>query len=213
LKILITGFDPFGGEKINPSWEVVKSLPDRISSHQIVKLQIPTVFHESFGILKARWETEQPDCVLSVGQAGGRSGLSVERTAVNLDDARIPDNRGNSPVDNPVVPGGPDGYFSNLPVKAMVQASNRKGVPAELSYSAGTFVCNHIMYQILHRINSVCPGVKGGFVHVPFLPEQAAGKGAVPSMAFDTIHTGLLSMVEAIVSGLKEPGISMGRVC
>ncbi|MBB6480714.1 pyroglutamyl-peptidase I [Spirochaeta isovalerica] len=213
MKVLLSGFDPFGGEEINPSWEVVRSLPDSLKGHILVKTQLPTAFGESFHNLNSLWDRENPDIVLAVGQAGGRSGLSVERVAINLDDGRIPDNRGRQPVDSPITEDGPDGYFSNLPVKAMVRASIEAGIPASLSFSAGTFVCNHIMYRILHRINTGDSKIKGGFIHVPFLPDQAAGKGDVPSMSFESMRTGLLAMVEAVIAGKPDLNVPMGRIC
>lgn len=211
MKVLITGFDPFGGEDINPSWEVVRSLPDNLGAIEIVKRQIPTVFGESYETLKSFWDETEPHVVIAVGQAGGRASLSVERVAINRDDARIEDNRGNRPVDLPIRPDGENAYFSNLPVKAMVRAAIDRGVPASLSNTAGTFVCNHIMYAILYRISRERPGVRGGFIHVPYLPGQTAGKGEIPSMSAELIRTGLVAAIEAAASYKSDLTIPMGK--
>lgn len=213
MRFLITGFDPFGGEDINPSWEVVRSLPDNLGEIEIVKRQIPTVFGESYDSLKSFWDETAPDVVIAVGQAGGRASLSVERIAINRDDARIEDNRGNRPIDQPVRSDGENAYFSNLPVKAMVQAIISRGVPASLSNTAGTFVCNHIMYAILHRISREFPGVRGGFIHVPYLPGQTAGKGELPSMSAELIRTGLIAAIEAAAINQSDLHLSMGKEC
>ena len=150
MKILITGFDPFGGESVNPALEAVKLMKDEIAGAKIVKLEIPTVFHKSVEKIHETMKAEKPDVVLSIGQAGGRFGVTPERVAINVDDARIKDNEGNQPVDVPVFADGAPAYFSSLPVKAMVEAIKAKELPASLSNSAGTFVCNHVMYGVLY---------------------------------------------------------------
>ena len=149
-KILITGFDPFGGEAINPATESVKQLPDEILGVQILKREIPTVFDRSIEVLYGILKEEQPDVVICVGQAGGRPNITVERIAINQDDARIPDNDGKQPIDRTIFEEGPAAYFSTLPIKAMVRDMKEAGVPAAVSNTAGTFVCNHIMYGALH---------------------------------------------------------------
>lgn len=150
MKVLITGFDPFGGEPINPAWEAVKRLPDNIDGVEIVKLQIPTVFKKSAKKLFENIDTVKPDVVICVGQAGGRYEFCVERVAINLDDGRIPDNEGYQPVDVKVFEDGENAYFSNLPIKAMVEEVKKAGIPAAVSNTAGTYVCNHIMYSLLY---------------------------------------------------------------
>ena len=145
MKILITGFDPFGGESVNPALEAVKRMKDEIAGATIVKLEIPTVFHKSVEKIHETMKVEKPDVVLSIGQAGGRFGVTPERVAINVDDARIKDNEGNQPVDTPIFADGAPAYFTSLPVKAMVEAIKAKGLPSSLSNSAGTFVCNHVM--------------------------------------------------------------------
>lgn len=146
MKVLITGFDPFGGEKINPSFEAVKKIQDKVSGAEIIKAQIPTVFKKSIEEVERLITTHEPDVVICVGQAGGRFDITVERVAINIDDARIEDNEGNQPVDKKVFRDGENAYFSNLPIKAMVSEMKNNNIPASLSNTAGTFVCNHIMY-------------------------------------------------------------------
>ena len=176
MKVLITGFDPFGGEKINPAWEAVRALPDNIDGIEVVKLQIPTVFKKSAKKLFENIDSVKPDVVICVGQAGGRYEFSVERIAINVDDGRIPDNDGYQPVDSPVFEDGENAYFSTLPIKAIVEEVKKAGIPAAVSNTAGTYVCNHIMYSLLYYLNKNNLNIKGGFIHVPFIPEQVVEK-------------------------------------
>lgn len=180
MRVLITGFDPFGGEKINPAWEAIKLLPDTIESIEVIKLEIPTVFKKSIDVLMSGIEKHKPDAVICVGQAGGRYEISMERIAINLDDARIKDNEGNQPIDEKVYPDGDSAYFSNLPIKAMTEAIKSTGIPASVSNTAGTFVCNHIMYGLLYHIEKSNVAKKGGFIHVPYIPQQVIGKKIFP---------------------------------
>ncbi|HEY4544098.1 MAG TPA: pyroglutamyl-peptidase I, partial [Tissierellaceae bacterium] len=172
MKVLITGFDPFGGEKINPALEAVKKIDDNIAGAEIVKLEVPTVFNKSIDILDKAIEKENPDIVICVGQAGGRFDISIERVAINVDDARIEDNEGNQPIDKAIKEDGENAYFASIPVKAMVEEIKGINLPASVSNSAGTFVCNHIMYGLLYLIDKKYNNVRGGFIHVPFIPEQ-----------------------------------------
>ncbi|NDO82487.1 pyroglutamyl-peptidase I [Citrobacter sp. NCU1] len=189
--VLITGFEPFGGEQINPSWDVVSRLDNAIiAGCRVVARQLPCVFGESLTVLNAAIDALSPSLVLAVGQAGGRADITVERVAINVDDARIPDNRGKQPVDEPIVMEGPAAWFSTLPIKAMVAAMREAGVPASVSQTAGTFVCNHVMYGLLHKLRSR-PEVKGGFIHIPYLPEQATAHPGAPSMATATVRQAL----------------------
>ncbi|MEJ5068380.1 pyroglutamyl-peptidase I [Enterobacter sp. MYb186] len=189
--VLITGFEPFGGETLNPSWEVVKQLDGMIIDNcRVVARQLPCVFGESLEVLNAAIDALQPSVVLAIGQAGGRVDVTVERVAINVDDARIPDNRGQQPVDVAIVPDGPAAWFSTLPIKAMVEALREAGIPASVSQTAGTFVCNHVMYGVLHKLADR-PEVKGGFIHIPYLPEQAVAHPGAPSMATHTLKKGL----------------------
>lgn len=199
MKILVTGFEPFGGETRNPSAEVVEHLPDTIAGAEIVKLILPTVRYEAPQRVAEALERYRPDVVLSIGQAGGRTAVSVERVAVNLDDYRIPDNAGNQPQEEPVVPGGPDAYLTNLPVKAMAEAIRAAGVPAEVSLSAGTFVCNHVLYSVRHYLERHFPGIRNGFLHIPYLPEQVLDKPGQPSMPLELSVRGVEAAIEGIV--------------
>ena len=198
MKILLTAFDPFGGETVNPALEAVRAVPDGIAGAEIVRLTVPTVFGRSIETVYEVMKRERPDAVLCVGQAGGRAGLSVERVAINLIDARIADNEGSRPLDTPVFPGGPAAFFSTLPVKAVAEAIEAAGVPAAVSYTAGTFVCNQLMYGVLWHIAEEFPGMRGGFIHVPYLPEQVLGKPNTPSLSKEEIVRGLVAAIAAI---------------
>lgn len=199
MKILVTGFEPFGGETMNPAWEAVKQLPSGVKGAQVEVLQIPTAFRASATIVYEAIEKGQPDVVLCVGQAGGRFGITPERVAINIDDARIADNCGQQPIDEAIHADGEAAYFSTLPVKAMVAAVKAKGLPSSLSNSAGSYVCNHIMYQVLYYAAKKAPSMKAGFVHVPYVPEQVVDKPGQPSMNVTDIVTGLTACLEAIV--------------
>ncbi|WP_315316753.1 pyroglutamyl-peptidase I [Pantoea vagans] len=186
--VLMTAFEPFGGETINPSWEAVRALEGKeIGGATIVIRQLPVVFSEVLHVLNQALEEVKPDAVLSVGQAGGRSDITVERIGINVDDARIPDNAGNQPVDEPIVAGGPAAYFSRLPIKAIVAAVREAGIPASVSQTAGTFTCNRVMYGLLHWLEQQKSPARGGFIHIPYLPEQASQHPGAPSMAVATI--------------------------
>lgn len=204
MKVLVTGFDPFGGEPINPAWEAVKAMKDTIAGAEIVKMQIPTVVGKSIEKIHRKMKELQPDLVISVGQAGGRFGVTPERVAINVTDARIPDNEGNQPIDEPIFPDGPAAYFSNLPVKAMVQAIKDAGYPSVLSNSAGTYICNHVMYGILYYIEKEFPNVRGGFIHVPYAPSQVVNKPSTPSMALADITASLEAAVAAAISSKED---------
>lgn len=204
MKVLITGFDPFGGETMNPAWEAVKLLKDEIGGAQIIKLQIPTVVGKSIQKIHEKMQEIHPDIVISVGQAGGRFGVTPERVAINVTDARIPDNEVNQPIDVPIFEDGDTAYFSNLPVKAMVQAIKHAGYPSVLSNSAGTYICNHVMYGILYYIQKEFPGVRGGFIHVPYATAQVVDKPQTPSMSLADIAASLEAAVEAAVSCEKD---------
>ena len=204
MKVLVTGFDPFGGEPINPAPEAVKAMKDTIAGAEIVKMQIPTVVGKSIEKIHQKMKELQPDLVISVGQAGGRFGVTPERVAINVTDARIPDNEGNQPIDEPIFPDGPAAYFSNLPVKAMVQAIKDAGYPSVLSNSAGTYICNHVMYGILYYIEKEFPNVRGGFIHVPYAPSQVVNKPSTPSMALADITASLEAAVAAAISSKED---------
>ena len=179
MKIIVTGFDPFGGEKINPSIECVKALPE-IEGVELIRLELPTVFKESAKRLNEVINDVKPDAVLSVGQAGGRAGITMERIAINVDDARIPDNICQQPIDEAIQLDGEAAYFTTLSIKRIVKAIREAGISAEVSNSAGTFVCNHIMYQALFAATKADKPFKAGFMHIPFIPEQTTDKPSLP---------------------------------
>ena len=179
MKIIVTGFDPFGGETINPSIECVKALPE-IEGVELIRLELPTVFKESAKRLNEVINDVKPDAVLSVGQAGGRPGITMERIAINVDDARIPDNISQQPIDEEIQLDGEAAYFTTLPIKRIVKAIREAGISAEVSNSAGTFVCNHIMYQALFAATKADKPFKAGFMHIPFIPEQTTDKPSLP---------------------------------
>ncbi len=199
MKVLITGFDPFGGEKVNPAYEAVKRLDDTIEGAEIVKVEIPTVFKKSIVELEKAIEAERPDIVICVGQAGGRYDITVERVAINMDDARIKDNEGNEPIDERIFNDGENAYFASIPIKKIVKGIQDARIPASVSNSAGTFVCNHIMYGLLYLIDKKYPNIRGGFIHVPFLPEQVVDKKDMPSMSIDNITKALKTAIEKTV--------------
>ena len=217
MKILVTGFDPFGGEKINPALETIKRLPDTILGAQIIKLEIPTVVGKSLAKIKEAVEKENPDVVLSIGQAGGRSEITVERVGINIDDCRIPDNEGNQPIDEPVIKGGPAAYFVTVPIKAIVENIKAHNIPASISNTAGTFICNHVCYGVAHlaaQRTAAGKPMKSGFIHIPFLPEQVIGKPALtPSMSLETIVSGITHALEAIVKHGSDIKVSGGKIC
>ncbi len=200
MKVLVTGFEPFGKETINPSLEVIKKLDDEIMDSQIIKLKLPTVFGKSIDILENALEKEKPDIVLCIGQAGGRDKITIERVAINISDARIPDNEGNEPIDEVIFEDGDTAYFSNLPIKKMVEEMKTNNVPAAISNTAGTYVCNHIMYGLLYNIDKKYPNIKGGFIHIPYIPEQVIEKANAPSMSLDNIVKGISIAIETAIS-------------
>ena len=186
-RLLITGFDPFGGQSVNPAWEAVSRLPARVGDCIVHALQVPTVFGLAAQAL-------HPDVILCVGQAGGRAAVTPEMVAINLRYAAIPDNAGLQPQDIPCAEDGPAAYFATVPVREMARAIARAGLPGSVSYTAGTFVCNDLLYTLLHHYRDTA--VRAGFIHVPFLPEQA--RDGQPSMALDDIVRALCAAIEAL---------------
>ncbi|MFF7356141.1 MULTISPECIES: pyroglutamyl-peptidase I [Streptomyces] len=196
-RVLITGFAPFDGQRVNPSWQAALLVAAEPPAGLTVgATELPCVFGKSVDTLRDAIRGSRPDLVVCLGQAGGRPGVTVERVAVNVDDARIPDNAGNQPVDEPVVPGGPAAYFSTLPVKACVAALRAAGVPAGVSNTAGTFVCNHVAYGLGHLLATEFPYARGGFVHVPWAPEQVTD-GSAPALETTTVAHGLRALLLA----------------
>jgi pyroglutamyl-peptidase len=195
--VLVTGFDPFENEPINPSWEAVRTLDGQgLAGADIIARQLPTVFGESIKTLDKLLTSLRPDVVIAVGQAGGRPEISIERVANNVDDARIADNAGKQPIDTVIASEGPAAYFSTLPIKAIVRELRAGGIPASVSQTAGTFVCNHVFYGLMHAIARHKLRTRGGFIHIPYLPSQAAQHPGHPSLAQDTVVAGLRVAIE-----------------
>lgn len=210
MKILVTGFEPFDNEKINPAWEAVKKLPNNLEDIEVLKFQIPTSFINSYEVLFKLIDEKQPDAVLCIGQAGGRFDFTIERVAINIDDARIPDNNGFQPVDKPIFSDGENGLFSTLPIKAMVAELNKNNIPASVSNTAGTFVCNHIMYALLYYIKKHNLNIRGGFIHVPYIREQIINKKSTPYMELSTIVEALKISIKTIQKYKKDISVSGG---
>ncbi len=200
MKVLVTGFEPFGGEKINPSWEAVKALPGEINGAEVVKHRLPVTFNGVRKILPRLIIEEKPDVVVLTGQAGGRPNITVERVAINVMDSKMPDNEGVTQEDEPVFDGAPAAYFATLPIKAIVRALRNAGIPASVSNTAGTYVCNTAMFTALHTIAVAGMEARAGFVHVPFSHAQALDKPR-PSMAQETIDEAIKRVVEVSIGG------------
>ena len=212
MKVLITGFDPFGGESVNPAFEAVKLLPDVIAGAEVIKLEIPTVFSKSGPAVEAGIIEHNPDIVINVGQAGGRSCITPEMIGINLAEARIPDNAGEQPLDQPLQADGPAAYFTTLPIKAMVQNVRDHGIPCNVSYTAGTYVCNCVMYNVLHLAATKYPHIRAGFIHVPFAAEQVVNKpNGTASMALTDIAKALEYIIEAAVNNKEDVKIAVGE--
>ena len=210
--ILVTGFEPFGGEVLNPSALVARALHGRrIGGVPVVGIELPCAFGEAITVLRDALATHRPQLVLALGQAGGRCDLSLERVAINIDDARIADNRGAQPIDEPVVADGPAAYFTTLPVKAIVAALRQAGYPASLSHSAGTFVCNHVFYGLQHALAGQA-GVRSGFMHLPYLPEQAVHHAGAPSLALGTLVDGVAAALAAALVTERDSKVSEGTL-
>ena len=207
LKILITGFEPFGGETLNPSWEVAKQLDGvQVLGAQVVAVQLPCVFSTALAALSKALATHQPQIVVSLGQADGRSDFSIERVAINVCDARIPDNEGAQPIDEPIAVNGPAAYFSTLPIKKMASALKAHGFPAAISQTAGTFVCNQVFYGLQHALAG--KAVMSGFVHVPLMPAQAAQRSgaSLATMSTETLRQALMCALEVMVQHAQHGG-------
>ena len=208
--VLLTGFDAFGGASINPSWLAVQALNgEECNGHKLVAAQLPTTFEGSSQALAKLLKLHRPILVICVGQAGGRSALSIERIAININDARIADNAGERPLDMPVVPGGPAAYFSTLPIKAMLHALQQADVAAEVSQTAGTFVCNHVFYGLMHALASQrgFKQTRGGFIHVPYVPDQGT-----PNMPLSEMVQGLRMAVVCALNTTIDIAQSAGAI-
>ena len=197
-KVIVTAFDPFGGETVNPALVAVMALPDTIEGVQIIKQELPTVYGKNFDVLLPVLEQEKPDAVISVGQAGGRSNFSIERVAINIDDAKMADNDGIVLTDRTIVQGAPAAYFSTLPIKVIIEDLHHAQIPASVSNTAGTFVCNHIMYTTLHYALVHKLKMQVGFIHVPYLPVQTLTKPSAPSMSLENMTRGLETIIRTV---------------
>jgi len=210
-KLLITGFEPFGGDDKNPALEAVKRLEGlELEGAVVVTCSVPVVLQRSIDTVIHEIKKHKPDYVVTVGQAGGRCAITPERVAINIDDYRIPDNDGHQPIDQKVEETGPDAYLSTLPIKAMVKAMQDKGIPAQVSNTAGTFVCNHLFYGIQHYLRET--NIKHGFVHIPLMNEQCTD-GSKPTMSLDSIVEGLGIAAQAIVDNDKDISFGAGTIC
>ncbi|WP_395710911.1 pyroglutamyl-peptidase I [Reyranella sp.] len=212
MRALVTGFDPFGGDKVNPSSLAVKHLKKQIGSLAVHTAELPTSYALSAGVLRQAIDEIDPEIVLCVGQAGGRTELCLERVAVNVQDARIRDNDGKQPIDIPVVAGGPAAHFATLPIKACVAAMREAGLPAAVSNTAGTFVCNHIFFALMDMVQGRSSAIRGGFLHIPYVPEQASRLGGAPSMALADIVRGIEIILEVSAGRTTDVHTAEGRV-
>ena len=212
MKALITGFEPFDSDRVNPSLEVLRLLPPRLGVLDIATASLPVVFGAALPALREAIGAAAPDLVLSVGLAGGRAQLSLERVAINIDGARIPDNDGNRPIDRPVVAGGPAAYFATLPIKGAVAALREAGLPAAVSNTAGTFLCNHVFYGLMHEAEHEAKPFRAGFLHVPYLPSQAARQPGTPSMALEQIVEGIEIILATAAARIEDLAVSEGAI-
>ena len=212
MKALVTGFDPFGGDEVNPSSLAVGRLKKHVGNIVVHTAELPTSYARSAEVLRAAIEKAKPDIVLCVGQAGGRTELCLERVAINVQDARIRDNDGKQPIDKPVVADGPAAHFTTLPIKACVAEMRKAGLPAAVSNTAGTFVCNHIFYALMDIAASHPHPIRGGFLHIPYVPEQAARLGGAPSMSVSDIARGIEIILEVSASRESDLHTAEGRI-
>ena len=212
MDVLLTGFDAFGDEKINPASLVLEKIPKIIGDANIHKLIIPTVFGKSASLIEEKIEEIRPDIIISLGQAGGRSHITVERVAINIDDASIDDNEGNRPIDSKIREDGAPAYFSTLPIKAIIKKLQESNIPASISNTAGTYVCNHIMYQDLYLANKY-KNIRAGFIHLPFLPDQVVDKNGMASMDLQTMVAAIKIAIEISIDfeGKEDIKIGLGR--
>lgn len=201
MTVLLTGFEPFGLQKTNVSYEAIKGVRENVFGHKIIKACIPTVFHESIRILKALIENHQPDIICLIGEFGGSQSIAIERIAINIDDARIPDNLGNQPIDEIINIHGPNAYFSTLPIKALLNALKEKNIKATISNSAGTYVCNHLMYGVLDYLaNKKYHHIKAGFIHVPLYEAQVKDLSLDAFMPLKTTTEALEIVIETLIT-------------
>jgi pyroglutamyl-peptidase len=212
MKALVTGFEPFGGDRVNPSFEALARLPRRLGALDIATAALPVAYSGALPALKKAIAASAPDIVLCTGLAGGRAELSLERVAINIDDARIPDNDGNQPIDRPVIDSGPAAYFATLPIKAATAALREAGLPAAVSNSAGTFLCNHVFYGLMHEAALSGVRFRGGFLHVPYLPGQSVRVPGAPSMALEQIVEGIEIILSVAATRIDDLAVSEGAL-
>ena len=213
MKVLLTGFEPFGGETINPSWMVAQALHGKtIKKHRVVAVQLPTVFGRSCDVLAQSIAAHEPRLVVCLGQAGGRHAISIERVAINVNDARMADNQGQQPIDEWVVKRAPAAYFSRLPIKAILAGLMAAGLPAEISNTAGTFVCNHVFYGLMHQLRKNTT-LRAGFIHIPYLPEQAVHQKNAPSMALADLIRGIELVIALSITQQADVTLAAGTIC
>ncbi len=201
MKVLVTGFEPFDREKINPSYEIVKALPSKIEKAEIIKKEVPVVYGKSIESVIEEMERTSPNIVIMLGQAGGRASITVERVAINVNDSKTFDNSKKILKGDPVVKDGPVGYFSTLPIYDIVKGLLRIKIPATISNTAGTFVCNSLFYGVMHEITKKKLNIMVGFVHVPYLPAQTLKRPHLPSMSFEDMVKGVKKV---IITSVKE---------
>ena len=214
MNVLVTGFDPFGGEAVNPALEAIKKLDGKmVAGARVVTRELPTVRWKAIDGLKTAIREVQPALIIAVGQAGGRMDITPERVAINVDDFRIADNEGNQVVDERIATDGPAAYWSTLPIKKIVADLRAEGIPASVSNSAGTFICNHLFYGLMHELAAEGNVRRGGFIHIPYLPEQAAKLTGQPSMALETIVRGLTAAIAASLTTAEDERHSGGTIC
>lgn len=202
MRILVTGFEPFGQDNVNPSSELLKKLPSQILTADVIKLEIPVVRWKALDKIREAIKEYSPDVVLSVGQLAGRSDISIERVAINIDDYQMPDNDGNKPIDEPIIKDAPNAYFMSIPIKAIHKKLIENRMPASISNSMGTYLCNHVAYGVANMISEY-ENIKSGFIHIPILPEQAINKPKTPSMSLETSTRAIELVTEAIVESLS----------
>lgn len=210
-RVLVTGFEPFDNEQVNPSWEAARRVDGwRCDGHEVVARRLPCVYRAIRPQLSALLDELSPDIVIALGLAGGRLDFSLERIAINVDDARIPDNADDQPIDRPSVEGGPAAYFSGLPIKAILRRLRAAGIPASVSNSAGTFVCNHTFYIARHLAETGRRKFRAGFIHMPYLPEQATRQPGVASLSVDTLVAGLKIAIETTIRVEQDELVAAG---
>jgi pyroglutamyl-peptidase len=213
-KILVTAFEPFGGDPVNPTMEILEGLANVIEGHEVIKVVLPVVFGEDLqSKLNAAIEEHKPTHVFNMGLAAGRFEISLERVAINLDDGRIADNNGFQPIDNVIKIDGENAYFTNMPVKAMNQAVQKAGIPCVVSYTAGTYVCNHTMYNLLYYITKNNLNTKGIFIHVPYMSKQVIGMRSMPSLSLDQMIEGITIAITTALTTTEDISVVGGNVC